>query len=64
MLITDSDGVLGARKKWKHFLGQIFTPLRLSEPDKHNQNPVERAIHILKAGFSKISNACGTEVLA
>ena len=64
MIITDSDRVLGAEKKWKHFLGRMFTLLQLSEPDKHNQNPVERAIQHLKAGLSKIRNACGTGVLA
>ena len=64
MIITDSDGVLGVGKKWKHYPGRIFTPLQLSEPDKHNQNPVERAIQNLKAGLIKISNACGMGVLA
>ena len=64
MLITDSDGVLGAENKWKHFLGQKFTPHRLSEPDKHNKNPVKHAIHNLKTRCSKISNACGMGVLA
>ena len=44
MIIDDSDGALDAGNKWKYYLGKIFTPLRLSEPDKHNQNPVERAI--------------------
>ena len=63
-IITDSDGVLGARKKWKHHIGKFFTPLRLSEQDKHNQNLAERAINNLKAGKSKIRNACGTGVLA
>ena len=48
--ILDRDGVLGARKKWKHHIEQIFTPLRLSELDKHNHNPVKRAIQNLKAG--------------
>ena len=27
MIIMDSDGVLGVGKKWKHYLGQMFTPL-------------------------------------
>ena len=27
IIITDSDGVLGAGKKWKHYLGQMFTSL-------------------------------------
>ena len=42
----------------------MFTPLQLSEPDKHNHNLVNRAIQNLKAGLSKIRNACGTGVLA
>ena len=37
-------------------------PLFLSKPDKHNQNPVERAIQKLKAEVSKIINAFGTGV--
>ena len=37
--------------------------MSLSEPDKHNQNFVEHAIQNLKAGLSKIRNACGAEVL-
>ena len=64
MIITDSDGVLGAGKKWKQYLGQMFTPLHLSEPDKQNQNPVQRAIQNFKSGLSKIRNICGTGVLA
>ena len=64
MIITDRDRVLGAGKKWKHYIGQIFTPLQLYELDKHNQNPVKRPIQNLKDGLSKIRNACGTEVLA
>ena len=64
MIIADSDGVLGAGKKWKHYHGRMFTPLQLSEPDKHNHNPVERTIQKLKAGLTKIRNACGTGVLA
>ena len=64
MIIADSDGVLGAGKKWKHYHGRMFTPLQLSEPDKHNHNPVERTIQKLKAGLNKIRNACGTGVLA
>ena len=64
MLITDSNGVLVARKKRKHFLGQIFTPLHLSEPDKQNQNPVKSAIQNLKAGCSKIRNSCGAGFLS
>ena len=27
MIITDSDRVIGAGKKWKHYLRQMFTPL-------------------------------------
>ena len=27
IIIMDSDGVLGAGKKWKHYLGRMFTPL-------------------------------------
>ena len=42
----------------------IFIPLQLSETDKHNQNPVERAIQHLKAGLIKIRNSCGKGVLA
>ena len=64
MIVTDSDGFIGAGKKWKHYLGKIFTPLKISKPYKHNQNPVKRAIQNLKAGLSKIRNACGTGVLA
>ena len=41
MIITYSYGVLGAGKKWKHYLVEIFTPLRISKTDKHNQNPVK-----------------------
>ena len=63
-IITDSNIKLGAGKVWKNYLGQLFVPLSLSEPDKHNQNFVERAIHNLKAGLSKIRNACGAEVIA
>ena len=50
--------------KWKHFLGQMFIPLNLSELDKHNQNPVEHRIQNLKSRLSKISNYCGVGVLA
>ena len=64
MIITDNDGVIGAGNKRKNYLGRIFTPLRLSEPDKHNQNLVKRAIKNLKASLNKIRNACGTGVLA
>ena len=64
IIITDSDAVFGAGKKWKHYLGQMFTLLQLSEPDKHSHNPVERAIQNLKSGLSKIRNSCGTGVLA
>ena len=46
MVINDRDDLLGAGDKWKHFLWRMFTPLCLSESDKHNQNPVERAIQI------------------
>ena len=62
-IITDSDRRLGAGRVWKNLLGGLFVPLILSEPDKHNQNFVERAIQNLKAGLSKIRNACGAEVL-
>ena len=64
IIIMDSDGVLGAGKKWKLFLGLMFTPIQLSELDKHNNNTVQRAIQNLKAGLSKIRNDCGTGVLA
>ena len=63
-IITDRDGKLGAGKQWKDYLGPLFVPLSLSEPDKHNQNFVNRAIQNLKAGLSNIRNACGVEVLA
>ena len=63
MIITDSYRVIGAGENWKHYLGQMFTPLQLYKPDKHNQNPVKRAIQNLKAGLSKIRNDCGTGVL-
>ena len=64
MIITDFTGMLGAGNKWQHFLGRLFVPLNLSESDKHNQNPVECAIHKLRDGLSKIRNACGVGVLA
>ena len=64
MIITDSDRVIGAGKKWKHYLGQMFTPLRLSKPDTNNQNPVKCMIQNLKAGINKIRNACGRGVLS
>ena len=63
-IIMDYDGKLGAGKQWKDYLGRLFVPLSLSEPDNHNQNLVERAIQNLKAGLGKIRNACGAEVLA
>ena len=63
MIITDSNGLLGSGKKWKRFLGRLFIPPQLSEQDKHNQNPVKHTIQKLKAGLSKIINACGTGVL-
>ena len=63
MLITDSDSILGSGKKWKQVLGRTFTLLFLSEPDKHNHNLFKRDIQNLKAGCSKIRNACGTGVL-
>ena len=63
-IITESDRVSGAGKKRKHFIGRMFTLLQLYEPDKHNQNPVKRAIQNLKAGLSKIRNDYGTGVLA
>ena len=63
MIITNSDGVLGAGKKGKKFLRRLFIPLQLSKPDKHNQNPVECAIQNLKDGLINIRNACGTVVL-
>ena len=43
-IITDSDGRLVAGKVWKNFLGRMFVPLIMLEPDKHNQNFVERVI--------------------
>ena len=61
-ILTDSDKRLGVGKAWKSFLGGLFVPLILYEPDKHNQNFVERAIQNLKAGLSKIRNACGAGV--
>ena len=64
MIITDSNGVLVSGKNWKHYLGQNFTLLQLSESYKQNQNPVDRAIQNLKSGLSKISNACGRGVLS
>ena len=64
MIIKDSDGVLGAGGKWRHFLGQMFTLLRLSKTDKHNHNPVKHVIKKLMSGLSKLKNACGTWVLA
>ena len=63
-IITDSHGKLGAGKVWKNYLRRLFVPLSFSEPDKHNHNFVESAIHILKEGLSKIRNACEAEVLA
>ena len=63
LLITDSGGILGVGKKWKQVIERTLIPLHLSELDKHNQNPVKRAIDNLKAGCIKISNACGTGVL-
>ena len=39
IIITNSNEVLGAVKKKKHYLGRMFTLRRLSEPDKYNQNP-------------------------
>ena len=62
-IIMDSDGVLGAGKKWQKCLGRFFVPLNLSEPDKRNHNLVENAIHNLKAGLGKIRNACGLGLL-
>ena len=62
-IITDSDARLGAGNAWQNVLGRIFVPLILSEPDKHNQNFVERAIQNLKAELVKIRNACVSEVL-
>ena len=35
-IITDCDGRLGAGKVWKNYLGRLFIPLSLSEPDKYN----------------------------
>ena len=63
-IITDHGGNLGTGKVWKNCLGRLFFPLSLSEPDKHNQKSVKRAIQNLKAGLSKIRNAYGAEVLA
>ena len=64
IIITYFDWVLGAGNNWKHYLGRMFTPLQLSETDKHNQNPVKRVIQNLKAGLSKIRNSYGVGVLA
>ena len=64
IIITDINRVLGEGNKWKHYLGRMFNRLRLSKPDKHNQNSVERAIKKFKAGITKIRNACGMRVLA
>ena len=64
MIFTDSDGVFGAGKKRKHLLRRMLSPLLLYEPDKHIQNPFERAIKNFKSGLSKIRNAFGTGVLA
>ena len=64
IIITDSNGVLGSENKWKHYLGRMFTPLRLPKPDKQDQNLVKHAIQNLKAGLSKIKNACEMGVLA
>ena len=63
-IITDSDGKLDVGKKWKDYLGRLFVLLCLSEPEKRNQNFVERAIQNLKSGLSKIRNACVVETLA
>ena len=59
MIIPDNNGVLGAEKKLKRYLRKKITPFRISETDKHNQNPIERAIKILKFGLSKIRDDCG-----
>ena len=56
--------MLGAGKKLKHYLGRMFTPLQLYEPDKHNHNPVKHVIQSLKSGPNKIRNDCGKGVLA
>ena len=61
-ITMDHDGKLGAGKKWKEYPGRLFVTLCLSEPDKHNQNLVERAIQNLKASLSRIQNYCGSEV--
>ena len=63
MIITDSNRVLGVGKKWKRYIGKMFTPLQLYEPDKHNQNSVEREIQNLNSGLSKIINAYETGFL-
>ena len=60
----DSYGILGAEKKWKQVLGRTFIPLFLSEPDRHNKNPVKNSIQSYKAGCSKIRNYCKAGVLA
>ena len=62
-IITDSDGRLGAGRVWKNFLGGLFVPLILTEPDNNNHNFVELAIQNFKAGLSKIRNDCGAKVL-
>ena len=64
MVIIDGDRGLGAGKKWKQFLGEIFILLQLSQPDKHNHNPVESVIQDFKDVLSKIRNSCGTGDLA
>ena len=54
-IITDCDGRLGVGKVWKNYLGRLFVPLSLLEPDKHNQNFVERTKHNFKAGLIYLS---------
>ena len=63
MLITDNEIILGAGKKRKQVLGITFVPHNLSEQDKHNKNPVKRAIQNFKARCSKIRNSCGMGVI-
>ena len=42
------------------FLDELDSPLILSEPKKHNRNPVELGIWDIKRGIRKNRNACGT----
>ena len=62
-LITDSHSILGAGKKRKQIPGRKSILLFLSEPDKHNKNPIERSIQNLKARVGKIGNDFKTGLL-